>query len=414
MDNKTLMSDTDFAHIPVPISHRRPAFSILFIWLGFILIVATMSIGGYLGSALPAPDVWSVIFSGNLVLAVLAGATGYVGALTGKSFSQLLGDVAWGSSWKLAILYIPFILIGWYAYNTAIFGNLVFEKFGDGSALRYLYIVFFGLLFASSAFIGFRFIGKLSYLLVPLILFVSVFGFFKIDSSSLVFGFAEGRISWGTGFSVVVSSWIFTVLLVMPDLTRFAKSPAAGALAAGGGIFLGNTIALGLGALAAGMTQRTDPSAILDSLGYTPLVLTLALAGIWSSNDNNMYSSSLGIARALDVRRRVVVIGLAICGAIVACLIVAELDFILNWLLLVQVSAPALGGIVLGSFVLRNYFGFERSSPIALWIGWIAGSAISTQMAPGISIVTGFVSGFLLWLVCTSVFAMAQSQERIE
>ena len=409
MADRKSMSDTDFAHSSVPIDNRRPTISILFVWLGFILIVATMSIGGYLGSALPATDVWSVILSGNLVLALLAGATGYVGALTGKSFSQLLGDVAWGLSWKLVILYIPFILIGWYAYNTAIFGNLVLEKFGDGNELRYLYIVFFGLLFASSAFIGFKFIGKLSYLLVPLILAVSIFGFFKIDSSSLTFGFAEDRISWGAGFSVVVSSWIFTVLLVMPDLTRFAKSPISGALAAAGGIFLGNTIALGLGALAAGMTQQTDPSAILDSLGYTPLVLTLALAGIWSSNDNNMYSSSLGIARALDIRRRPVVIGLAVCGAVIACLIVAELDFILNWLLLVQVSAPALGGIVLSSFVLRNYFGFERSSPVALWAGWIAGSVISAQMPPGISIVTGFVSGSLIWLICTRVFTISRS-----
>jgi cytosine permease len=403
---KNVAGKDDFTHTVVPEESRSAGLDILFVWMGFILVVASMSFGGGLAGQMASGDFILAILIGNALLAILAFISGYIGSRSGLSFGSLAAKVFPSGAWRIAILYIPLSLIGWYAIEAAIFGNLIADTFGLSDIVRRLIMAFAALFFSVSAYFGMRFMGKVSYFLVPLVLVISVVALLNIDSStSLTFGFDENRIDLWTGISIVLSTWIFSVLLVLPDLTRFIRNPVIAGCVAAGGVFAANCIALAIGGLAAAYTGQSDPSLILVSIGFTPLAILLSFAGIWSTNDNNMYSSALSVARALSLPRRRVVLALAAIGAVIALFNPATITVMFQFLVFMGASAPPLAGIVLGGYVSSQAAISVPHGRIAPWAAWIAASAVTFQLSGVWVIPTGLVLGFVFWAVLSSIEA---------
>jgi cytosine permease len=395
---KTSFED-DFTNTEVPREQRTSGVDILFVWMGFILVVASMSFGGGLASQMSLDDFVKAVLIGNAILATLAFASGYIGSRSGLSFGSLAARVFPADTWRIAILYIPLSLIGWYAIEAAIFGNLIADTFDLNETARRLIMAGAALFFSVSAYFGMRFMGKVSYALVPIILVISLAAIFNIDSETdLQFGFGNTRIDIFTGISIVLSTWIFSVLLVVPDLTRFVKNPVVAGSVAAGGVFAANCIALGIGAFSAAYTRESDPSLILVSLGFTPLAILLSFAGIWSTNDNNMYSSALSVARALSLPRKRVVLALACIGAVIALFNPATIAIMFQFLIFMGASAPPLGGIVLGGYVFRAAGGNAPEAIFSPWIAWILASAVTFQISGVLVIPTGLALGFIFWI----------------
>jgi len=385
----------DFAHARVPSESRRSGLSVFFVWMGFILVVGSMAIGGGLGGQMDRGTLFMSVFIGNAALAVLAFLSGYIGAESGCTFNQLMSAAFPGWSWRIVSLYVPLMLIGWFAIEAAIFGNLVAEVSGLDEGWRRAIMPVSAIVFATTAYMGLRVIGRLSYFLVPIVVALGSFAIWRAaDTSSARFGFAETNVDLADGIALVMSSWILSVLLCLADLTRFARRPWIGGVVGAVGIFVANSFALLTGASAAAMTGEYDPSLILASLGYIPLAIILSCAGIWSTNDNNMYSTSLNIARMFNVSRKRAVLICTLVGAGIATFNPANIPFMFATLLFMAHSVPALGGVVLGRYVWKEWLGVRGDSAIIAWIAWLAPS------------VTGYFAGGL-WAFAIGLFGAA-------
>jgi cytosine permease len=122
----------DFSSEPIPQNGRQSSFSILLVWLGFVLVVGIMAIGGGLAGQMNRSDLITSILVGNLALGIIAAFTGYIGARSGLSFNMLMSRAFPGFSWRIVSLYVPIVLVGWYAIEASLFANYVTEVLGWG------------------------------------------------------------------------------------------------------------------------------------------------------------------------------------------------------------------------------------------------------------------------------------------
>ncbi len=391
------MHKEDFAATPVPKDKRQSAWAVTAVWLGFIIVVGTMAAGGGLAAQAKFSDILLGILVGNIILGCFALLSGWVGAHSGMSFYQL-GEKVFGTvSMRLVGLYVPIILVGWFGIESAILGGFLGKVLGLSEMLqRTLMFVSAGVM-ATSAYVGFKALKNLSYILLPIIFTLGAFAIFQTDLSGL-----EARqvfIGEPVGFlyvaSIVVSTWIMGVLLNFPDVARFAKTPLQGAFIGFGGIVLGNIFNLLIGAVAAINTGAFDPSEILLGLGFVPLAILLAVANIWTTNDNNLYSATLGVSRSLRIPRYAAVILSGGIGAIFAAFNPATIGSIFTILIAVGSTAPALGGVVLGSYMYDHVHTAVSPAPALAWLGWIAGSTAGILLGGLTGILAGFAVGAL-------------------
>lgn len=391
----------DFADRPVPPSARRSAIDVLVVWIGFIIVVGTMTAGAGLATQARLPTILEGIVIGNVVLGLFAAFAGYIGAKSGLTFYQLGEQVFGEASMRIVGLYVPVILIGWFAIESAILGGFLGKIAGLGETEQRVCMVISAMVMATSAYFGFRALKNLSLVLLPLIFALGGFAILNTQLEGL-----EGRQTLpptpqGVDYvvAIVVSTWIVGVLTNLPDVTRFARTPLAGAAIGFFGILVGNVFNLLIGALAAINTGQADPAQILVGLGFVPLAVILAVANIWTTNDNNLYSATLNASRVLRVSRGTATIICAAIGTIVAAFNPATIDSIFTVLILMGTTAPALGGVVLGGYVAREWVRAETAVPIFAWVGWAAGTAAAYYLQSIQGIFAGFFIGFVTAMI---------------
>src|SRR5579871_6797699 len=93
---------SDFAFVPVPESRRVLGTNIFLTWIGFILVVVSMSFGGGLAAQMDAVSFWVSVIVGNAVLAVCAFGAGYAGSVSGLTFGSLAARIFNKNGWRLA------------------------------------------------------------------------------------------------------------------------------------------------------------------------------------------------------------------------------------------------------------------------------------------------------------------------
>lgn len=403
----------DFVSTAVPTDNRQSWLRVFLVWVGFIVVVGTMAVGGGMAGQMQQGQFVTAVLVGNLLLACFAILAGYIGAESGKTFNQLMSDVfPHDLSWRIASFYAPIILIGWFGVEAAIFGNLIGEIFNLPTGVRRLVMSLATVMFAVSSYLGFRALNWVSAVAVPLIYLIGFYAIYLISAQSTAkFGFSGTSIGIGAGTAIVMGSWIMGVLTCLPDLTRFCRSRLAGAMVGAIGILVGNVFTFMVGGSAAAMAGESDPAKLLVSFGFIPLAVILSLANIWTTNDANMYSAALHVARVGDITRRRAVVICAVIAAIFAAFDPTTIGVLFGFLIFMGNTAPALGGIVLGAYLMNRGRSKKLVSVLGGWAGWAAGSFVGSWLGNSWAVPVGFFLGFAVWLVFASLSRERQAAE---
>lgn len=408
-----LIPHEDYSATPVPTEARVVWWRILSVWVGFIIVVGVMAIGGALTPGMELRELLLAVLLGNLVLGALAGLSGYIAAGTGLSFAQLVASAFPGNSARLVALYVPLTLIGWYAIECAIFGNLIADILLLDDTGRRLAMAGAALFFAISSYIGFRAIQWVSLAFIPIVLILAAFAL-RATLSGLANGFGTGpeAMPFETGLGLVIGSWALGAVAAYPDIARFARSAKVGAVVGFFGIVLFNSLCLLIGAVGSAVARQSDPALILLAAGTPILAVIFAIGNIWTTNDANLYSASLGAARTFGIRRKTALLICAAMGLLIALANPSRIEFLLPFVLLLGITAPALGGVVLGGHLWRQRTATLDTSSLPAWIGWVGGAAASYFAAGLPSVPLGFFVGFSLWLTAASLLRQRPKEQR--
>ncbi|MBN3098006.1 cytosine permease [Pectobacterium brasiliense] len=413
----------DYPVSRVPLSVRLPFLNVALVHIGMLTALDQFMLGAVLGHSMTLGQAFLAIFIGSAIFGVVTVGLGYAGMKEGMSGSLLARWCGFGRIGSVLIgLVIAISLIGWFGVQNAVFAKALnfamADKLGFGwsaalSGMALTLLVAFG-------FRALRFTAKIA---VPM--FVIVVGYISIMTLSghniaeLIASAPNGEaISISAGATMVVGGCI-VASLITPDMTRYSQKGKHVFWMTMLSIIVGEFIVNGLAIIIARALNTADVVTIM-SQAAGGIGLIAVIFSTLRVNDINLYSSSLGIANAIEgvtgKKLRYVSITLVI-GLIGTLLSVAGiLDRFIDFLTLLGVLFPPIIGVMLVDYyILRTHKvlletsraeGLLPDSAQTPLIGWpaiiasIAGAIVGLAFEWGVPAFNSLLAASLLyWLI---------------
>ncbi|MEI7072299.1 cytosine permease [Pectobacterium versatile] len=412
----------DYPVSRVPLSVRLPFLNVALVHIGMLTALDQFMLGAVLGHSMTLSQAFLAIFIGSAIFGVVTVGLGYAGMKEGMSGSLLARWCGFGRIGSVLIgLVIAVSLIGWFGVQNAVFAKALnfamADKLGFGwsSALSGIALT----LLVAFGFRALRFTAKIA---VPM--FVIVVGYISIMTLSghniaeLIASAPNGEaISISAGATMVVGGCI-VASLITPDMTRYSQKGKHVFWMTMLSIIVGEFMVNGLAIIIARALNTADVVTIM-SQAAGGIGLIAVIFSTLRVNDINLYSSSLGIANAIEgvtgKKLRYVSITLVI-GLIGTLLSVAGiLDRFIDFLTLLGVLFPPIIGVMLVDYyILRTHKTLLETSraegqlpdsaqtPLIGWPAIIAstvGAIVGLAFEWGVPAFNSLLAASLLYLV---------------
>ncbi|MEV4318890.1 cytosine permease [Actinocrispum sp. NPDC049592] len=424
----------DYALQRVPKEARYGWWSVALQQFGQLSDLITFTTGVLLGTGLSFWGAFWALTLGSVVLELVAVFVGIAGVREGLSSSVLArwtGFGRYGSA--LMGLIISVSLVGWFGIQNGFFAEGMHTLAPWAPA--WMWSVVTGLVVTLLVVYGFRSMRWIAFVAVPAFQVVIAYSVITqltgVDFGAL---FSSGPLgepmTIAAGATLVAGSYMAGAVIV-PDMTRFNRSPRDVIKQSVVSITLGQYVMGLIGVLLAYAIKGDDPVSILATTAGVVGVVTL-VAAVMKINDWNLYSSSLGIVNSIATLTGVRV------GRVPATLVIGVLgtalsaagilDRFADFLLVLGVSLPPVAGIIVAEYYLvRRWRGqldssrergeLPRTEPelvpatLAIWavsavFGWW-----SEQAALGIGSLNSLVLAGLLYLLLGKLGLVRETRE---
>lgn len=379
-------------------------------------------------------EAFTAITLASLLFGVLTFALGYAGMREGLPGSLLARWCGFGRHGSVLIgLLVAVSLLGWFGIQNAVFarslsyalnGKLSFAESAALSGTVFTLLVTFG-------FKALRFTARIAVpLFIALVGWIFWHAFHGQSGQNIPPVIASQAITVSAAMTMVIGGAILASLMT-PDLTRFSrhgKDVFAITLLT---ILAGEYGVNGVAILIARELQTSDIIAIItqttSSLGLLAVVFsTLRI------NDLNLYSSTLGIANAIEgvtgykPRYQMITLLLGLLGTL--CSVFGILDRFVDFLeLLGVIFPPILGVMIVDYYVLktdRQTLALSRTSgalpATSQLIGWpaliasVAGAATGLLVERGVPVLNSILVACVIYLLTAPLLKRSSSlQEKI-
>ena len=399
--------DHDFAQSQVPSTSRRGFWSMFVIMLGFTFFSSSMWTGANLGAGLTMKGFWTAMLIGNLILGVYTAALAWIAADSGLSV-HLLSRRTFGQkgSWLPSFL-LAFTQIGWFGVGVAMFAIPV-KAWLEAKNINcnvWIPVIISGLAFTSSAYFGIKALSIISIVAVPIVAIGGGFSMLKVffdnpDAWNTMLHFtpdAAKALTISTAIGLTVGNFVSGGTCT-PDFVRFAKSKKIAVSTTAIAFFIGNSLMFLFGAVGAMFYNKNDISEILVIQNLlVPGIIVLGL-NIWTTNDNALYTSGLGLANITGFPKKAIVLFNGILGTILA---VWLYNNFCNWLSLLNTTLPPIGAVLIADFFL-NRGKDERPAKIIRFeavASWAVGVLVANLLKFGISSINGMIAAILFYAI---------------
>lgn len=413
--NNDVLSD-EYEHDPVPLKARRSLFSISMVWLGFPMIITGAMTGSILVAGMGFQRaVWAMVI-GNLLMLAYVGALGVLGTARGHNFALIASAVFGRKGYVLASGLLSTLLLGWYAVQTGITGNLIHTAY----KLDYLTMtIIAGLIYLAITFVGIKGLHWIGMVSVPL--FVMLGGWVAFDSAGTagwdkVVAYAganpDASMAFGIGLTIILSLFI-DAGTVTADFNRWAADTRSSLIATLCAFPVANLVAMLVGGVmtAALAVPNPQPFGLDNMFGYllaqnkgwlSMLAFVFLLCNLGSVCAHCLYNASVGWSRIAHSRMRVAAVVLALIGIIIAAANVWAL--FIPWLSVLGILVPPIGAIIIADlFVVRTDATISEDWRPTAFVAWIVGSLVAfcvETFAPQLSTaITAFIAGGACYLV---------------
>ena len=258
----------------------------------------------------------------------------------------------------------------------------------------------------ASAYYGIQAIEIVSFVSVPLI---AVLGTYSMVTATRDGGGLEAIFSQSTGMTLTVAIGLVVGSFVSggtatPNFTRFAKTPAVAVITTVVAFFLGNTLMFSFGAVGGAFSGQDDIFYVMIAQGLLLPALIVLGANIWTTNNNALYSTGLGLANITKIRKRPLVLASGVLGTLTALWLY---DNFIGWLSFLNVALPPIGAILVIDYVWRRAAYRRPTDPhrTVVWgsvVGVVAGGLSGALVDWGIASINAMVVA----VVCYTVGAL--------
>lgn len=401
--------DADYPLTPVPRDARTSFFSIMVVLLGFTIFTPTMIAGAGLGVAFRFGDFLLVLLTGSLILGAYVCAIGLLGQRSGLTTVVMSRyTLGYGGS-KLASILLGGTQIGWYGVVIGTIGDMTAQAFGwTGYAPRAATMIVVSILMAATAYYGYRGMYWVSLISTPLILILAFWIMFRALDHGGGWGALfdiepSATMTWAAAITAIVGTFVSAGTQVA-NWTRFAQRPSHAVGAAAVGFFIGNGLMIFFGAVGALTYGEGDFTQLLYTMGLIGWGLFFLFGNLWKSNADTAYAFGVAGAELFNKpSKSPFIVGGAVIGTTLA--LTGVQNHIIEYLVLLGVFIPPLGGVLLGDWFARWRRGRPPITAITQALRWqgllpyAVASAIAyvtNELQWGIAPVNGIVVAALL------------------
>jgi cytosine permease len=409
----------EFEHRPVPQSARRTTFSVSMVWIGFPMIITGAMTGSIMVAGMGFKSALMAMLIGNAMMFAYVGALGILGTSKGYNFALLASAVFGKKGYIFASGLLSTLLLGWYAVQTGITGNLIHTAYN----LDYLTMtVIAGALYLGITFVGIRGLHWIGVASVPL--FVVLGGWVAVHSGSAagwdsVVAYAgvkpEMPMAFGIGLTIVLTLFI-DAGTVTADFNRWAADRKGSLIATFCAFPFANLFAMLVGGImtAALALPSPQPFGLDNMFGYmlaqhSPLLSVIAFVFLFinlgSVCAHCLYNSAVGWSRIAKSHMRLLAVVLAVVGIAIAAANVWAL--FIPWLSLLGILVPPIGAIMIADmFFVRRDAEIEDDWRPRAFVAWAGGSLVAfavENLAPQYSTaLSAFIAGLVCYLVVSA------------
>jgi cytosine permease len=411
----------EYEHKSVPAQARRSTFSVSMVWIGFPMIITGAMTGSILVAGMGFQRAFMSMLIGNLLMFAYVGSLGLLGTARGFNFALLASAVFGKKGYVFASGLLSSLLLGWYAVQTGITGNLMHTAF----ELNYLTMtVIAGALYLGITFIGIRGLHWIGIISVPL--FVVLGGWVALDSASVagwdkVVAYAGVKpdvpMAFGIGLTIVLTLFI-DAGTVTADFNRWAANSKSSLIATFCAFPLANMAAMLVGGVMTAALAVPDPQPFgLDNMfGYmlaqhkgwlSVIAFAFLLFNLGSVCAHCLYNAAVGWSRIAKSKMRLFAVLLAIVGIAIAAANVWAL--FIPWLSLLGILVPPIGAVIIADL----YFVRPQAEIATDWrpkafIAWAVGSAVAFCVESYAPQYSTAISAFLAGGACYLLLGMSE------
>jgi len=405
--------DVDFTSGRVTKEGRKSNLSMFMVMLGFTFFSASMWAGQNLAKGLDFGGFIGAIILGGIILGAYTGTLGYIGAETGLTL-DMLAHRSFGrkGSWLPSAM-ISFTQMGWFGVGLAMFAIPVAQElFGlevtpeHMPTLGYVLVLIAGILMTASAFFGIKSLTIISYIAVPLVGILGTVAMVMAvhrGDSTLIEQFArsnDGSLTIIAGAGLVIGSFV-SGGTATPNFARFSKNGKIGFWVTVVAFFLGNSLMFFFGAVSSIYVGGNDIFEVMLNLNLFWFAVIVLGFNIWTTNDNALYSSGLGLSNIFGLSKKAMVLIAGIIGTLSAVWLYWNFC---GWLNVLNCTLPPIGAILIISYFLnrKNYQSDNVKIDTVNWasvIGVVLGAVVANLLHWGIASINGMVVAVICYLI---------------
>ena len=324
--------------------------SITMVWIGAMICVPALMIGGMIGAGLSLGTAALAILIGYGLICIFMSFMGMHACDTGLPTAVMAGGALGEKGTKYIISSILAIsCVGWFGIQAAVCGSSFSSMVAGMTGLNipvWLSSVVWGvimLLTACFRFSGLKWLNKIA---VPLLGIVLIY--------ALIYNLASGNgaapMSLVSGISLTVGSFVVAAA-ISGDYCRFAKSRGDVVKSSVLGVLPAGLVVLMLGGILAICTGSYDISTFLTTAGLPLIGLIALILATWTTNVSNAYSGGLALSVLLGQDEKKSQVTTAVSGLIGTVLAAAGiLNSIQGFLSLLSAIVPALMGVMIADY----------------------------------------------------------------
>lgn len=404
--------DYDYTNSVVNQSGRKSNLTMFMIMLGFTFFSASMWAGQNLANGLDFKGFILALILGGAILGAYTGALGFIGAESGLTL-DMLAHRSFGKkgSWLPSAM-ISFTQIGWFGVGLAMFAIPIAKELlgldvtpDHMPVAGYLLVLLAGLCMTASAYFGIKGLTVVSYVAVPLVAILGTVAMIIAvhrGDSTLIEQFSRGTkdMTIIAGAGLVIGSFV-SGGTATPNFSRFAKNGWVGAIVTVIAFFLGNSLMFFFGAVSSIYAGGNDIFEVMLNLGlFWSATIVLGL-NIWTTNDNALYTSGLGLSNIFGLKKKTMVLVAGIIGTIAAVWLYWNFC---GWLNVLNCTLPPVGIILILSYFMnrKKYLDGTFAIKTVNWFaiaGVVVGAIVANLVKVGIPSINGMAVAAIIFVV---------------
>lgn len=339
---------------------RQSWGSITMVWIGAMICVPALMIGGMLGAGLSLGAAALAIIIGYALICVFMSFMGMHACDTGLPTAVMAGGALGEKGAKYIISTILAIsCVGWFGIQAAVCGSSfssMLEGMTGVSIPVWISSVVWGvimLLTACFRFSGLKWLNKIAVPLLGIVLiYALIYNLVSGNGRALIGYEPSAPIGLISGISLTVGSFVVAAA-ISGDYCRFAKNRKDVVKSSVLGVLPAGLVVLMLGGILAICTGSYDISVFLSASGLPLIGLIALVLATWTTNVSNAYSGGLALSVLLGQDEKKSRITTAVSGLIGTILTAAGiLNSIQGFLSLLSAIVPAVMGVMIADYWL--------------------------------------------------------------